>query len=187
MQLETVVAMPDKIEPPTHRLAQKAAQGDRQAFAELIREAEPMLYRIAWSMLQNEQDCADAVQDTILSAWRSIGGLRNPAWFRTWLIRILINACKQLLRRRARTGEMPMAELTAPAIHSASACDDALDVRRALATLSDRERVPVMLYYFDDMPIAEIARALSVPEGTVKSRLFAAKKRLKRLLEVDDE
>ena len=84
-------------------LVKKAMKGDADAFAELIRLNTQSLYKIAWSYLKNDQDVADAIQDTILACYEKIGTLRNPRFFRTWMIRILINKCKDFYRNRELT------------------------------------------------------------------------------------
>lgn len=176
-----VVSLPAR-EPPDVQRLRDAALGDREAFAELIRSQETMMYRIALSMLRRDADCADAVQEAIFKAWRGISKVRDPEWMRSWLIRILINECNQILRRRKRFGEMPPREPVAPP----RASDDEIDVLRALESLSEAQRVPVVLYYYEDFSVEMIAHALGLPQGTVKSRLYAARQQLKRLLEVDE-
>lgn len=85
-------------------------------------------------------------------------------------------------RRRRRFSEMPALEPIAPEFRS----DDALDVKRALASLPDSQRIPILLYYYDDFSVEMIARAMKLPVGTVKSRMYAARKQLRRLLEVEE-
>lgn len=165
------------------QLVESASLGDRQAFSVLIRSCESMLYRIAWSITFSDADAADATQEAIFKAWRALPKLRNANVFRSWLVRILINECKQVLRQRKHRGEMPELELIGPSHLS----DEALDVRRALLFLPERQRSIIMLYYYEDFSVQHISSVLKLPQGTIKSRLFAARKALKRLLEVDGE
>ncbi len=182
MQEPSKVIPMDRARAQETALAREAALGDQQAFAQLVRANEGALYRIAWAMLGSDADSCDAVQDAILRAWVSLPGLREPQWFRTWLIRILINECRQMLRRRKRTAPMPDAELGGPSGFS----DEALDVRRAIRLLPEDQRMVTVLFYFDDFSVEMIARSLQMAEGTVKSRLHAARAKLKRILEVDE-
>ena len=78
----------------------------KEKFTELILENEEMMCKVAMSMLCNEKDCEDAVQTAILSAFEKLSALKHEAYFRTWLMRILINTCNKLLRQRKRTAEL---------------------------------------------------------------------------------
>ena len=82
-------------------LVNQAIQGDREAFIRLIRDIENSLYNTAKSMLRKEEDVADAIQETILNAYKSVHTLREPRYFKTWLFRILINECNTMLSRRS--------------------------------------------------------------------------------------
>ena len=86
------------------RLVCRAQRGDADAFERLARPCGPTLYRVAASCLHgHDADAADAVQNALIAAWRNIGSLREPRYFKTWLIRITINACRSLQRARATT------------------------------------------------------------------------------------
>ena len=78
----------------------------REAFTDLILDSEPTLYRVAMSMLRNEKDCEDAVQTAILTAFEKLGTLKQEQYFKTWLVRILINVCNKQLRSAAKTTEL---------------------------------------------------------------------------------
>ncbi len=177
--MHDVVPLP---RPPTADLVRRAAQGDESAFCALIRAHEPTLYRAAWAILSDSSDACDAVQEAIFRAWRALPSLHDPAFFKTWFTRIAINECKMLLRHRKRVAPMPDTDLPAP-LHP---IDESLDVRRALQSLPDKYRAPVVLYYYEDFSVDQIAHALALPQGTVKSRLYLARQQLKTLLEVDE-
>ena len=153
---------------------------DKTAFTGAVLEAEPTLYRVARAMLQSEADCADAAQQAILHAWEQLPSLRSTRYFKTWLTRILINECTAILRRRQRLApyEPVLAETLA-----APAPDDHSDLYAALAALEEKYRLPVVLYYWEGFKTREIAHLLALPEGTVKSRLSAARKLLRESLE----
>lgn len=149
--------------------ARLAAQGDETAFSWLIEESEGMLYRVCRSILHSEADCADAVQETVITAWRRIGQLRNGASFPAWLARICVNRCYRLARsRKAGDGfDEPQTRMQS---------DARLDVESAMQRLPRELKLAISLYYFEDWGIKEIARASGVFEGTVKSRLHRARK-----------
>ncbi len=91
----------------------KAQKGDLDAFVRIMRDLEPRLYSLAKSILRRDEDCADAMQEATLKAYKSLSTLRKPEYFKTWMIRILINECNQLLRNRQRTvvmDELPEAK-----------------------------------------------------------------------------
>jgi len=156
---------------------QLACSGDRDAFARLVRDLQNELYGMAKSLLRNDEDCADAIQETILQAYRGIGRLREPAYFRTWLFRILINECRRLYRRQSRVS--PADKLP----ERAAFPDEAdLDLRDAVERLDESLRTLVKLHYYADVPLAEIAAMMDVPEGTLKSRLHKARRILEKRL-----
>ncbi len=149
----------------------------REEFTSLVLAAEPALYRVARSMLPCEADCADAAQSAILRAWEKLDTLKSPEYFRTWLIRILINECRSALRRGARfTLSEPDGDTPAPEP------DDYSELYSALYGLGEKLRLPLALYYFEGFKVAEIAAMLSVPEGTVKTRLRRARELLREEL-----
>ncbi len=174
------------IAPPDGRsaLVLEAQSGNAEAFAELVEDCERTLYRMARTVLGNDQDCADAVQEAITKAWLKLGSLRDPAFFRTWLIRILLNECYKLSKRRKRPAPQTAAEsvLGPGCLH-----DDLIDLRAALVALPEDQRVVVALHHVEEIPVAEIARLLRVPAGTVKSRLARARARLAESMRIKEE
>ena len=138
-----------------------------------------MLYRVAYTILRNDADCQDAVQDALLKAWAGRAHLKNDQFFRTWLVRILINASRDMLRKRRRAA--PPEFLPEPS----EAFPD-LALSEALGRLPEKLRVPLMLCYSENMTHREISRALGVPLTTVQSRLRQGKRRLRKELKEDE-
>ena len=153
---------------------------DKTAFTAAVLDAEPTLYRVARSMLGSEHDCADAAQQAILRAWEQLGTLKKPQYFKTWLVRILINECNAILRLRQRLA--PYEPAAAEAV-PAPAAEDHSDLYAALMALEEKYRLPVVLYYWEGFKTREIARMLGVSEGTVKTRLRTAREKLRETLE----
>ena len=155
----------------------RAQQGDREAFIQLFRRLEPELYSLAKSIVGWDEDCADVLQETTLKAYKSITGLRKTAYFKTWLIRILINECNQVLRMRKRT--IVMAELPE---HTETGSNEQHfvnsrqhDLREAVENLDESLRLVVHLFYYQDLSIKQIASVLELSEGAVRARLHRAR------------
>ncbi|WP_145414772.1 RNA polymerase sigma factor [Paenibacillus xylanexedens] len=156
-------------------LITQAIQGDREAFIRLIREIEHSLYNTAISMLRKEEDAADAIQETILKAYKSMHTLREPQYFKTWMFRILINECNTLLSRRS----LSTSYAEVPAEHQAQPSPyDEVDMREAVDQLEEAKRIVIILHYFEDMSLRQIADTLGLSESAVKMRLNRARKDL---------
>ncbi|MFF2480673.1 sigma-70 family RNA polymerase sigma factor [Paenibacillus sp. NPDC058071] len=158
-----------------------AQRGRHAAFVRLIKTEEQAMYRIAKAYLKSDAECADAMQETVLKAYKTIRSLREPAYFRTWLLRILINECKRILQYKSKVVTMETEAIDA-ASESKSKETEAMDLGEALQSLDEELRVVVSLYYLDDRPLKEVAGLLELPEGTVKSRLYRAREKLARFL-----
>lgn len=160
------------------KLVRKAKKGDRDAFIELIERHKLSMSRVALSILHNEEDAADAIGETVLTAFSQLCTLREPRYFKTWLTRVLICNCYDLLRGGQRA--VPMDSL--PDIPAEGADhDQAMDVRRSLAQLAENDRLVLTLHYIDGLKVREIAQMLSVKEGTVKTRLMRSRQRFKKI------
>ena len=142
---------------------------DARTFQTEALKIEKLLYHISYAMLRNESDCEDAVQEALLRAWQKRGTLRD----------MVANTCTELLRRKQRTTltDIPE-EMPAPQ----SDAIDHMAVMDALAELTPQMRVCMTLHYLDGWRVPEIAQMLDIPEGTVKTRLMHARKRMETLL-----
>ncbi len=151
-------------------------------FTQKTLDSEQMMYRISMSMLKNNADCEDAVQQTILTAYKKLNSLRHEEYFKTWITRILINECNKILNNRKRTAQLKVIE---------SRSDDTFthrtELKEAIDSLSPKLRIVIVMKYSEGFSITEISRTLKIPEGTVKSRLSQAKDKLKKSLEENDE
>ena len=152
---------------------------DSHEFAERVEAMQGALYRVAYGLLLNRADCADAVQDALLRAWEKRRTLKDEAFFGTWLTRILINECYAVLRRRKTA--LPIDALPEPA--APPDADPAL--HDAIARLDEKLRLPIVLYYMEGYAVKDIARMLRLPAGTVKTRLAKARALLR--LQLSDE
>ncbi|MBQ4435213.1 MAG: sigma-70 family RNA polymerase sigma factor [Clostridia bacterium] len=136
-----------------------------------------MMYRVAWSILRNDADCEDALQEAALKAWEKRSRLREERYFRTWITRILINACYDTQRKRRRT--VPLDEI--PEQTAASAPDTALSM--ALEAIPEKLRLPLVLCYSEGMTYEEAASALRIPITTLRGRIHRGKNELRKELD----
>jgi RNA polymerase sigma-70 factor (ECF subfamily) len=174
-------------------LVARAQTGDQVAFEALLAPRVDRLLRLTWSIVANDADASDAVQEACLRAWRELPRLREPAKFEAWLWQIAINACLTALRRRRRTAVREIAVESMPAGFDPPAAGRSLGdaqsdqdvVRRAFHRLDADERTILVLHHVEDRPISDIAGLLSIPEGTAKWRLHAARNALKAALEAE--
>jgi RNA polymerase sigma-70 factor (ECF subfamily) len=154
-----------------------AARGDAAALAALVERSWDWAYRLAWRLLRNREAAEDVAQEACVAAVRALPGLRDPATYRAWFHRIVAhNAVRHA--RAPMTESIERIDLAA-FTHDV---DDALDLNAAIDALSETLRVPVLLFYAFDMPTAEIARALRIPDGTVRWRLAEGRRRLRSIL-----
>lgn len=168
-------------------MVELAQSGDRDAFATLAGGVVHRLYATAVLILRDHALAEDAVQETIVRAWRGLPSLRDPERFDAWLRRLLMNVCRDESRRqRARVAEIPLLPFHEPAIGDPSeALVDHEALERAFRRLSDEHRTVVVLHYYDGLSQREVADATGLPLGTVKSRLFHATRALRAALEAD--
>lgn len=160
----------------------RAAQsGDDEAFYELMLQHRERLYRVAYPYLQNEGECLEAIQEVTYRAYRELPKLKEPQFFSTWLIRILINDCHDRIKRNQRfISQETLPEL---ATEHDGLDIDRLDISEALSRIEPKYRTILQLKYFEDMTVVEIAHTLNKPEGTIKTWLHQGLKGLRKSLE----
>ena len=144
---------------------------------------ERLMYHVSFSMLRNNDDCADAVQETLTRAWQKRGSLRNMDRFRPWLMRILVNQCNDMLRKHQKRSFFPLQEDTV----AVEPPQPPIALQEALDTLKPEWRVLITLHYLEGYSVQEMADLLGVPTGTVKTRMMFARERLSVLLREDWE
>lgn len=147
----------------------------KESFVAGIEEHSDMMYRVALSILRNEDDCRDALQDAVLKAWEKRGTLKNEDSFRPWLMRIVVNNCHNALRGRKRL--VSIDEIPEPSIPPP---DPALS--DALQSLPEGLRLPLVLVYSEGMSYAEAAQVLRIPTGALRGRIHRAKQQLRKEL-----
>jgi len=168
-------------------LVATAKSGGEAAFGQLVTRWTPRLLRHAARLLGDIDQAQDAVQDAWTGAARGLRGLEDPARFPAWIFALVSRRCADRVRRSVRDRRLAVqvADLRGPSAE-ASGADQRLDLRHAVAGLPVEQRLVVSLHYGEGFGIDEIAAAHGLPSGTVKSRLFAARRTLKSFLEGDD-
>lgn len=147
-----------------------------QQYMERVCAMERKLYRIARAILFNDADCADAIQEAVFRGWMKKDGLREEKYFETWLIRILINECRNLLRRGR---DLP---LTQPPQGSVEDVQLDFALRDALRALPEKYRVPMLLHHLEGYSLVEISQILKLSESKVRYRVHQGRSALKKIL-----
>ena len=158
-------------------LIKRAQKHDTDAFIQLIEEYKTALYKVAKTYLKNEEDVADVLQDTILSAYEHIGELKTVSYFKTWLTRILINHCTDVVRQQKRVVSMEQAEE-----QTGTFLESDYEFYELIRELPEKDRTIFLLYYGECFNAREIAELLGWNENTVKSRLQRGRKKLEQVL-----
>lgn len=164
------------MEKELERLVRKAKRHDPDAFTELMESQKYVFYKTARAILSNDEDATDAIQETILTCWEKLDGLKEDRFFRTWVTRILINKCYDILRTSQKViymedyPEIPIWEEENPA-----------EWKEMLSVLEEDYRLVVTLYYAQGFKTKEIASILGIPDSTVRTRLSRAREQLKKV------
>lgn len=166
---------------PDSTLIERFARGERGSFDEIVNRYERRVYAVAMRMCSNPDDARDVTQEVFVSALRALRRFRGEAQLSTWFHRVTVNASLDHLRKSSRHATAPLDA----AVHIASddpgpeetaaATTRAVEVQRALATLSDEHRAVLVLRDLQGLDYAEVAAALGIPVGTVKSRIHRAR------------
>jgi RNA polymerase sigma-70 factor (ECF subfamily) len=165
---------------PESDVVRQARSGDRRAFEDLLRPNLRPGARLAFGMLHDREAAEDAVQEAALKAWRRLGNLRLGAPFRPWFLGIVANECRKARTRRWWSVlRQPELEAQASVDRDPTATSD---LRRALDALSPDQRAAVLMHFYLDLPLSEVASALGLRESGVKSRINRGLKRLRPLL-----
>ncbi len=156
-------------------LVKRAKRGDAEAFIELIESNKQSMYKVARGFLHNEEDAADAMSETVLTCYEKIRTLKQDAYFKTWMIRILINHCKNILKKQKRSIFVEtVAELEGEAQNGGEQ-----EFRELIEPLKEQDRSIFTLYYVYGMKVKEIAACMEMKESTVATRLKRGREALR--------
>ena len=154
---------------------------DKSTFVALLDEKSTMLYRVSRTILRNDEDCKDALQETALKAWANRHKLRDINLFGTWITKILMNECHNIGRKKKKY--LLQDEVgTGPSSHAPDP-----DLQWALESLPEKLRVSLVLHYLAGYSYEQIASMLHIPQSTVRSRLSRGRKELQAVLGNDKE
>lgn len=163
--------------------------GDDYSIEQLMRQYGNDVLRTAYSYVKDRDTAEDMFQETFIKAYRNLDKFRGECSMKTWLIRIVINVCKDYLKSAYQQHVVPTEEFNEDALITENDYDEIenydrnIQIRNAVDSLQDGYREVVMCVYFNEMSVAETAEALGIAEGTVKSRLSRAREALKKTLE----
>ncbi len=157
----------------------RAKQGDTDEIGNILLENMKSMYRVAFSILNTEEKVYDAISNTIVIVFEKIKTLRNEEFFKTWLTRILINECYKMAKQSNKIIYLENCKEETLSYNDTYAD---FETKELVKNLEKDLREVVALYYFEDFSVNEIAKILKIPEGTVKSRLSRARKKLEEKL-----
>ncbi|WP_433747667.1 RNA polymerase sigma factor [Falsibacillus pallidus] len=159
-------------------LVAAAQNGDEKAFLKLFQEYEVDIYRVAYVYVKNQEDALDVVQETAYKSFKKIKSLKNPAFFKTWLIKITMSCATDMVRKKKKvvyfnseyTESLPQDEEDIPL---------SLSLKELIETLQENEKNIVLLKFYHEYTFQEISEILKVPLGTVKSILYRSLHKLR--------
>lgn len=154
-------------------LIQKAKMKNPDAFTELMKSQMQSMYRTAKAILMNDEDAADAIQDTLLTCWEKLSGLKENKYFKTWMTKILVHNCYGIIRgnRRIVYVEKLPEEAGEESIGN-------IEWREALSTVDEKYRIVLVLFYSEGFKTKEIAKILNIMDSTVRTRLSRGREQL---------
>lgn len=156
----------------------------KEQLGQVVLSSERQMYATAKKIVQNDQDCADAIQEAIVKAFTKIDTIKKDKYVKTWLMRILINECYNIKRRDV--GREAFDEQYVESIPAADTEMDYSGLYMGLEKLKDELRVPTVMYYFEDFSVREIAQILDISEGAVQKRLDRARRKLRDVIKFEE-
>ena len=155
------------------KLIKEAKAGNPDAFTRLMKSQMQNMYKTAGAILINDEDIADAVSETILACWENMKNLKEDRFFKTWMTRILVNKCNDIIRKKQYYLDYDMPEEP----YNDTGFENA-EWKEALSTISEKYRLVMVLYYIEGFSTGDISGILDIPEGTVRSRLARGREQL---------
>ena len=163
-----------------------AKKGDKEAFSRVIQNVKVKLYKTAMAILKNDDDSCDAIQETLISVYKNINTLEHLEYFQTWIIRILINKCYDIMKKNQKIVNInEKISNEVDSFYEMYLTESELEL--ILNKIEKDLKMVTVLYYYDELPVKEIAIILNIPEGTVKSRLSRARKSISEIYKLGGE
>ncbi|MBI5090821.1 MAG: RNA polymerase sigma factor [Candidatus Hydrogenedentes bacterium] len=180
------LANPTADSPSDLDLVTRTKRGDTEAFSELVRRHQQVVYGLAYRFMRDASLAEDMAQEAFLKAFRLLHGFRGDCSFSTWMYRVTCSVCLTELSRRKKRGEvelMPSHVGAAANLTSPESSDTAHAVRACVSKLPERYASIISSYYLHDISYDEIARLMRIPMGTLKTWMFRARKQLRKIVE----
>ncbi|NIK69471.1 sigma-70 family RNA polymerase sigma factor [Paenibacillus sp. BK033] len=168
-------------------LVKMAQHGDESAYLKLFQQYEEDLYRAAYVHVGNEEDALDVMQETAYRSFKGIRKLKEPAYFKTWLIKIAISCSIDLLRKRKRQMQWRPEYLESITVSDEEDFTLSITLKELVEALEPEEKSVVILRYYYDLTIREVTEVLDIPLGTGKTLLYRALKKLRKRVEEDGD
>lgn len=157
-----------------------AQNGDEEAFTKIIKLINDDLYKIARTRISNEADIADAVQETMIETYKSIKKLNDPNKFKKWVIKILINKCNRIYRRKYKNDvSIDDYNLDSLKTNNINDAENKLSFYDIIKDLKYEERIIIVLYYMEEYTVKEIKEILKIKENTINTHLYRARQKIK--------
>lgn len=166
-----------------NNLVKRAQRGDAEAFTELMQSQMQNMYKAARAILSNDEDIADAVADTLLVCWEKIGQLRRAEFFRTWMTKILINKCNDILRKKK---ELYYGNNMQEPSEEAQGFNNA-EWMEVINCLDDKYKLIIILHYVNGLSAAQIGEVLNMPASTVRTRLARGREQIASIYCADEK
>ena len=158
---------------------------DKEFFIQKVNENRLKMYKTAIAILKDEDDANDAIQEALYSAYKNYYSLRETSYFTTWIIKILINKCYNIINKNNK-----IAYIDDTIIQNTASSEDNHEIENSLGGVLDQIgkelKEIVVLYYYDDLSVIDIANILKIPQGTVKSRLSRAREQIKEIIKKEE-
>lgn len=172
-----------------YRLIEQCRVGNSSAIENFVQTYQQDIYRLALSILDDATEADDATQEALLAALRALDSFHGASSLKTWLFSITVNICRTRLQKQKRHERLRqilggILQVTrAPSVEESTMENESGEALwRAIHSMDEKHRIPIVLRYYHDMSVAEIASILQIPEGTVHSRLNTARKHLHEVL-----
>ena len=156
-----------------------------EEYIELINQNRAKLYKTAMAILKNDDDACDAIQEALMSSYKNLQSLQNKQYFVTWLTRILINKCYDIIAKNKKISYVD-GEVTENTAGYYDTYKVESSLENTLNKIDKDLREVVVLYYYDELSVSEIANILLIPDGTVKSRLSRARLQISKIIEKEE-
>lgn len=163
-------------------LIQRSREGDPDAFTELMQSHMQNMYKTAKAILRSDEDVADAIQETIIRCWEKLWQLKEDKYFATWMTRILINKCNDILKKK----EAYLLDNELQNIVTHDTGFDNVEWNEVLNSIDEKYRLVIILYYVEGFKTSEISQILDIPESTVRTRLVRGRKKMSEIYQIEE-